>query len=309
MKWLRYSLWTIVAMAAVAGVCIAWKRHEERNRREVEQWLTSIVIPKFELRDQTLDEAVVMFNQVIEATPNHAHDLKIVIAPEKETQKLFRRALKMKDLVESPSAGSRGPEIAPDQTAGREARFNKRETNTSLRELILHFKYRDALSYRIRGRQVILYVHHMPGTVFPLRTRIFQLSQLGGEILLEATPDRDRHGDVINAGPVLAYNGYTLRRWLCEVRYSHRQSGSSHDGGDARSRGKALWAHAHSQSNFQISIVAEIQCLWALVRIAAWTGDVYCPDSGPSAKLDGRDARNSGSRFASIATHGAKKVI
>jgi len=91
MKWLRYSLWGILALVVLAAAWWFWQRSQDRNRRQVEEWLEAIVVPRFEMREQTLADGVAMLNQVIEAAPNRPAGLKIVIASEEETRKRDRR--------------------------------------------------------------------------------------------------------------------------------------------------------------------------------------------------------------------------
>jgi hypothetical protein len=190
MKWLRCLLWGITSLLLLAGAIVFWTAHQERrewdDQEAMEQWMNSVVPPKFELRAQTLAEAVKQLNQAIQDAPDHPRGLEVVLASEQETKQVFRRSWD-RPLSDPPAAFPAGISTAtPTEkplgtvTNNRSSAPNERYTANLhgmsvvdvIRYLMMYCHVRNA---QFRGRQLVLHYSRDFGTIEPAKTRVFRL--------------------------------------------------------------------------------------------------------------------------------------
>ena len=170
------------------------------------RWLESVIVPRIDFSEASLEEMVAFMNHHIAAAPGRPNGLHIEVASEKETASVFRR-------VKSHTPPAPGPPSMDESDGGK---ITVELSKVPLSELL---KYTADVTARLienQGRVIRLHnVHGTNGTCDPIVTETFRVLA-GFERASQATePDTQTEpetdvldlSDFITASGVVIYDG------------------------------------------------------------------------------------------------------
>jgi hypothetical protein len=217
----RWKRCAALAVLVVFVVLAGWRGYPEyaaarevADREKTRNWLQSLVIPKVDFREASLEEAVASFNRTIAAAPGRPKGLHIEIASAQETAAVFRRRLEPgSPLVPFPAAIGDGQPISVPAVSEESERQKITIEMTGV-PMDAALQYLAGLTNRLietRSRVIRLHnVHGERGTCDPLVTKTFRIAASFESMLRtnETDTETEPAGDLIDVSEFFSASGF-----------------------------------------------------------------------------------------------------